>query len=70
MEKLEKGLKELTGFVTPVGKTTVSTGQTPLELLGIGSQTKQYTWRDSWLWPHMWQGMALLDISGRSCPWI
>jgi hypothetical protein len=42
----------------------VSTSQTPQELLGTGSSTKEYTWRDLWLWLHMWQRMALLDNSG------
>jgi hypothetical protein len=38
----------------------------PLELLGTGPPTN--TWRYPWLWLHMWQRMALLDISGRSSP--
>jgi hypothetical protein len=29
----------------------------------------EYTYRDPWHWPHMWQRMALLDISGRRGPW-
>jgi hypothetical protein len=37
----------------------VSTGQTPLELLGTGPPTKEYTWRDRCLQPHMWQRVAL-----------
>jgi hypothetical protein len=28
----------------------------------------QPTW-NAWLWPHMWQRMALLYTSGRSSPW-
>ena len=41
----------------------------PLELPGTGTPTKEYTWRDTWLWPYMWQRMALLDISGKRGPW-
>jgi hypothetical protein len=48
---------------------TVSTGQThPPELQGTRPPSKEYTWTDPWLWPHMWQKMALLDISGRRGP--
>jgi hypothetical protein len=41
----------------------------PPELLGTGPPTKEYTWSDPWHWPHMWQRMALLVISGRRGPW-
>jgi hypothetical protein len=34
-----------------------------------GPPTKEYTWRDPWLFPHIRQRIALLDISGRSGPW-
>ena len=40
---------------------TVSTGQTP-------PPTKDYTWSSPGRWPHMWQKLALLDISGRRGP--
>jgi hypothetical protein len=30
--------------------------------------TGTYTWRDPWLQLHVWQRMALLDISGRRGP--
>jgi hypothetical protein len=49
MEELEKGLKELEGVCNPIGRTTVSTNQTPPpppELPGTKSPTKEYTWRD------------------------
>jgi hypothetical protein len=39
------------------------------ELPATGPSTKEYIWRDPWLWLHMWQRKALLDISGRSGPW-
>jgi hypothetical protein len=29
MEELEKGLKELKGVCNPIGRTTISTNQTP-----------------------------------------
>jgi hypothetical protein len=58
MEGLQKGLKELRG--------TNSVNQPDLPvLLGSGSLTKEYTWKNSWLQLHMWQRMALLGISGR-----
>jgi hypothetical protein len=71
MEELEKGLKELRGFAAPWGRgggsNSVNRPDT-LELPGTGPPTKEYTWRDPWLWPHMWQRMVLLDISGSSGP--
>ena len=47
----------------------------PLELSGTGPPTKEYTWRDPWVEPDMWQRMALFDISEmfdiseRTGPW-
>jgi hypothetical protein len=41
----------------------------PLELPGTGPPNKEYTWSGPWFWPHMWQRMAWLDISGRNGPW-
>jgi hypothetical protein len=58
MEELEKGLKNMWVFA-PMWRASMSTGQTPLELLGTGPPTKEYTWKDQWLWPHIWQRMAL-----------
>jgi hypothetical protein len=52
MEELEKGLKELKGFATPLRRSTISTNQPPLpppELPGTKPPTKGYTWRDPWL---------------------
>jgi hypothetical protein len=42
----------------------------PQKLPGTGPPTKEYTWKDPWLWPHMWQRMASLDISERKGPWV
>jgi hypothetical protein len=64
MEELEKGLKELRGVAAQGGSNSVNRPD-PLELPGTGPPTKEYTWSLSWRWPHMWQRMALLDISGR-----
>jgi hypothetical protein len=36
------------------------------ELPGTEPSTIEYTWRDLWLRPHMWQRIALLDISARN----
>ena len=38
------------GVCSPVGQATVSTGLTPPELPGTRTLTKEYTWRDPWLW--------------------
>jgi hypothetical protein len=47
----------------------------PLECSGIGPPTKEYTWRERWYWPHVWQRMDLLDFSGHKtlvpdCVWL
>jgi hypothetical protein len=69
VEEFEKGLKELRGFVAPQGGSN-SVNQPDLqELPGTGPSTKEYTWRDPWFQPHMWQRMTLLDISERNSPW-
>jgi hypothetical protein len=66
------GVRERTegaeGVCNPIGGTTISTNQIPLELPGTKPPTKKYTWRDPWFWAHMWQRMALLDINRRG-PW-
>ena len=43
---------------------TLSTGQPSVKLSGTGPPAKEYTWRDPWLWSHMWQRMALLASVG------
>ena len=40
-----------------------------LEILDTGTPSKEYKWRDPWLWPHMWQRMVLLGISGKRGSW-
>jgi hypothetical protein len=67
VEELEKGLKELRGFEAPWRSNSVSKPD-PLDLPGTGPPTNEYTWSDPWRWPHMWERMALLDISGRRGP--
>jgi hypothetical protein len=67
MEELEKGLKELRGLQSWGGASVNWPG--PPELLDTGPPTKEYTWRDPWLWPFVWQRMALMDISGRKGLW-
>jgi hypothetical protein len=39
------------------------------ELPGTKAPTKEDTWRDLWLQLHMYQRMALSDISGRRAHW-
>jgi hypothetical protein len=72
MVELEKGLKELRGFAAPCGEQHCKLDRLhPCpEFLGTGPPVKEYTWWNSWLQPHMWQRMALLDISRRSGPWV
>jgi hypothetical protein len=41
MEELEKGLKELRGFCSPMEGTTVSTGQIPLSFQELDHQPKK-----------------------------
>jgi hypothetical protein len=64
------GIRERTdgaeGVWNPVGRTTISTNQTPPEHPGNKPPTKECTRRDPWFWPHKWQKMALSDISGRN----
>ena len=70
IEEMEKGLKELRGFAAPWGEQQCQQATPPLqELPGTGPPTKAYTWSDPWHWLHMWQMMALLNISGRRGPW-
>ena len=52
MEELEKGLKELKGFATH-RKNNNTNQPDPPELPEIKPLTKEYTWRDPWLQPHM-----------------
>jgi hypothetical protein len=58
MEELEKRLKELRGFVAPWGMKHCQLSRQPPpppapEIPGTGPHTKEYTWRDPWLWPNM-----------------
>jgi hypothetical protein len=52
MEELEKGLKELKEFATPQEEQQYQPTRTP-ELPGTKPPTKEYTWSDRWLQPHM-----------------
>jgi hypothetical protein len=74
VEEMEKGLRELRGFAAPWREQQCQQPRHPdPELLVTGPPTKEYTWSDPWSWPHMWQKMALLDISGPEgvqCPSI
>ena len=70
---------------SPMEGATVSTGQTPgaprtgpplrvytwrtTQSVHMEGPPRVYTWRDPGLRLHVWQRMALLDISGRSGPW-
>jgi hypothetical protein len=62
MEELEKA----EGVCSPIGRTTISTNQTPPELPGTKPPTKEYAWSDPWLPLHMLQR---IDINERRGPW-
>jgi hypothetical protein len=53
MKKLEKGLKELSEFAAPWREQECQQVR-PSGAPGAGPPTKEYTWRDLWLRPHMW----------------
>jgi hypothetical protein len=48
MKELEKGLKELKGFVTHRRDNNINQSEPP-ELPGTKPPTKKYIWRDPWL---------------------
>jgi hypothetical protein len=52
MEKLEKGLKGLKRFATCMKNNNINQPDSP-ELPGTKPPANKYTWRDSWLQPHM-----------------
>ena len=68
MQEFENGLKVLRGLQPNWGSKNVNWSD-PLGLPETAPPIKEYTWMDPWLRLHMWQGMALLDISERSSPW-
>jgi hypothetical protein len=51
-EKLEKGPKDLKGF-EPHKRNNNMNQPVPSEQPGTKTPTKEYTWRDPWLQPHM-----------------
>jgi hypothetical protein len=56
-EELEKRLKELMGVAALCGEQQCQLSRIttpPPKLLRTGPPTKEYTWWDPWLWPHMW----------------
>jgi hypothetical protein len=63
MDELQKGLE----FAVHRKNSNINQLKPP-ELPGTKPQTKENTWRNPWLWLHMYQRMALLDISGRRGP--
>jgi hypothetical protein len=66
MVEIEKGLKKLRGFTAPWRDQQCQQPiPHPPELPETGPPTKKYTWH----WPHMWQKMALLNITGKKWPW-
>jgi len=52
IEELEKGLKDLKGFATHRKNNNINQPDI-LEFLGTKPPTKEYTWKDPWLHPHM-----------------
>jgi hypothetical protein len=68
MEDMEKGLTGLRVLQPHGSSNNVNSQDTP-ELPGTGPPTKEYSWNNPSQWPHIWQRMALLDISGRRGSW-
>ena len=52
MDELEKGLKELKGFADHRKNNNINQPDLP-ELPGTKPPTKEHTWMDPWLQPHM-----------------
>jgi hypothetical protein len=52
MEELEKGLKELMDLQPHRMNNNINQTD-PREFPGTKPRTKEYTWRDPWLQPHM-----------------
>jgi hypothetical protein len=67
--RVGEGTEGAEGVCSPTGVSNSVNRPDAQGLLGIGPPTKEYTWSNSWHWPHMWQRMALLDICGRRGPW-
>ena len=57
MEEPEKRLKELMGFAA-LWREKQCQHARPQELPGTELPTKEYTWRNPWCWPNMWQKMT------------
>jgi hypothetical protein len=70
MEELERGLKELREFAAPWREPLCQYLRSS-ELPGTGPLTRVHMKGPMALAEvsHMWQKMALLDISGRRGPW-
>jgi len=68
MEEWEKDLKELKGLQFH-RKNNMNQPDSP-EHPGTKPATKEYTWRDPCLQPHMKQRMALSGTSRRRRPWL
>jgi hypothetical protein len=60
--------KEAEGGCNPIGRTTISTNQTP-EIPGTKPPTEEYRWRDPWLQLHKKRKIASSGINGRGGPW-
>jgi hypothetical protein len=71
MEELQKGQKEMKGFVIPVEEQQYQPTRPPppLQLPETKPPTKEYTCRNPWLQPYKQQRMALLGINGKSGPY-
>jgi hypothetical protein len=52
-ERARERIQGDAGVCNPIGGTTIWTNQYPSELPGTIPPTKDYTWRDPWLQPHM-----------------
>jgi hypothetical protein len=68
-EGVGEGTEGVEGVCSPMGVSNSVNRPDPWWLPGTGPPTKEYTWINSLLWPHMWQRMAFLDINGRRDHW-
>ena len=51
-----EGTEGAEGICSPIrGRRNSVNWPDPPDLLDTGSPTKEYTWKDPWLWTHMWQ---------------
>ena len=51
--RIGEGIEGAEGVCSPMGGSNSVNRPYPPEVLGTGPPTKEYTWRDLWLWLHV-----------------